>query len=387
MRAARVVSTLRLAAVLAALAIAGTGCRDEAGDAPSASAPRHAEPAADGKGEGPPAVAPVPADAPPVRQDGTILAESTLMGTRVTVNVWLDPGHTAAEAGQAIEAAFDEMARLESILSEWQPDSAVSAVNDAAGGDPVHVPPELFEVLERAAKVSAATDGSFDVTFHGVGSLWKFDPGSQPPDKAAIEKRLPLVDHRRVELDAKAQTVRLARAGMKIGLGAIAKGYIVDAASARLKQAGFRNHIVEGGGDTFVSGRKGTQPWVVGVQDPNKRGAVGRLAAENEAVVTSGNYERYFDYAGTRYAHIIDPRTGWPLPYDESPRSVTVVAADATDADAYATAITVMGTQAGQRFLAATEGIEGVIIAADGEIHVSPGLSDRYQPMEPAAGP
>lgn len=384
MRVTRVVNALRRLAPIAALLIAGCG-----GGGSTGNAAKEREPPAEAAPTPDPTPGPAPdeADAPPVRSDGTILAESTLMGTRVTVNVWLDPGKDAAAAGRAIEDAFDEMARLESILSEWQPDSAVSAVNDAAGGPPVSVPPELMAVLERAAVVSAATDGSFDVTFHGVGALWKFDAGSRPPAKTEVEKRLPLVDFRGVELDPDARTVRLAKPGMKIGLGAIAKGYIVDAASKTLRDAGFTNHIVEGGGDTFVSGRKGDRGWVVGVQDPNRVGAVGRIEAVDEAVVTSGNYERFFEYEGTRYAHIIDPRTGWPLPYDESPRSVTVVAANATDADAYATAVTVMGTEAGAKFLAARDGIEGVIIGADGEIHVSPGLTDRYAPIGPAAGP
>jgi thiamine biosynthesis lipoprotein len=126
---------------------------------------------------------------------------------------------------------------------------------------------------------------------------------------------------------------------------------------------------------------------MIGVQDPTKQGAVGRIPATDEAVVTSGNYERFFEFEGQRYAHIIDPRTGWPLPYEESPRSVTLVAKNAADADAYATAVTVMGSKAGATFVERTDGIEAVIIDADGGIHVSSGLKDRYEEARPAGGP
>lgn len=367
------------------LVLAGCG-----GDAKKAPTPSPAAPAKAEVGESrvPAPSAEPAADAPPVRRDGTILAESVLMGTRVTVNLWLDPGREAADAGKAIQKAFDEMARLEnSVMSEWQAQSAVSQVNDAAGGEPVTVPRELIEVLSRSQEVSAKTRGSFDVTFHGVGALWKFDPGSRPPSKAEVAERLPLVDYTKIEIDPSATTVKLAAPGMKIGLGAVAKGYIVDAASAVLVREGFANHIVEGGGDTFVSGTKGDAGWVVGVQDPKKQGAIGRIPARDEAVVTSGNYERYFDFEGKRYAHIIDPRTGWPLPYETSPRSITVVAKTATDADAYATALTVMGSEEAARFVETIEGVDAVIIAADGTVTVSSGLQDRYETIRPADGP
>jgi thiamine biosynthesis lipoprotein len=373
--------------VRAAIAISMLALSCGPGDAKQADESPGPSPATQAAPEPGSAIAAEDTEAPPVRKDGTILAESVLMNTPVRINVWLDPGLNAGEAGKAIAEAFDEMARLEAVLSEWQSTSAVSALNQAAGGEAISIPRELFEVLEVSRQVSEQTDGSFDVTFHGVGSLWKFDPGSKPPSKEAVQEKLPLVDYRKVEIDASKLTGRLATAGMQVGLGAVAKGYIVDAASNVLKKHGFQNHIVEGGGDTFVSGHKGDKSWVVGIQDPKKQGAVGRVTAKDRAVVTSGNYERFFEHEGTRYAHILDPRTGWPLPYDESPRSVTIVADDTTRADAFATAVTVMGTERGFAFIEATETIEGVVIGADGTVKVSAGLQEHFTPIGPAGRP
>jgi FAD:protein FMN transferase len=314
-----------------------------------------------------------------VRKDGTIFAASELMGTSVSINLWLDPDRSASEAGAAIQAAFDEIARLEAMMSEWKPDSEVTRFNEAAGGTPMKLSPELFAVLQRSHEVSADTDGAFDVTFYAVGSLWKFEPGAEPPARAAIDARRPLVDWRRLELDAGTRTGRLATAGMKIGLGAIAKGYAVDRAAELLRTRGFANHVVEGGGDTYVSGTKGGKPWMVGVQDPEKKGVIGALPSSDISVVTSGDYERYFDFEGVRYAHIFDPRTGYPLEHAKSASSITMVAANATDADAYATAVAVMGPTAGMAFVEAHPGLlDAVIITHEGEVLISSGLQERF---------
>jgi thiamine biosynthesis lipoprotein len=321
-----------------------------------------------------------------VRSDGTIFAETELMGTRASVNLWIGPGGDALAARDAITDAINEMARIEEIASEWREDSDLSRINRSTG-EPVEVPPELFEILERAATVSSETNGLFDVSFYGVGQLWKFEPGSRPPSAEAIAERLPAVDWRAIELDAKARTVRLAKPGMKIGLGAIAKGYAVDRASALLLARGFDNHIVEAGGDTQVSGQKGDKPWRVGVQDPQRpEGRIGHIVANQtaggpgrgESVVTSGNYARFFVWEGVHYTHILDPRTGWPIPADRTPKSVTIVASNATDADAYCTAVSVMEPSEGLAFVEAHPALDAVIIGPDDHVYVSSGLSERF---------
>jgi thiamine biosynthesis lipoprotein len=313
-----------------------------------------------------------------VRPDGTIFAESELMGTRVSINVWIGEQGDALAASEAITDAFAEIARIESIASEWQSASDLTRLNQS-NGEPVAIPPELVEILTRARAVSADTDGLFDVSFYGVGQLWTFTPGSQPPSAEAIAEHLPLVDWRAIEVDAAAGTATLGKPGMKIGLGAIAKGYAVDKAAALLHSRGFANHIVEAGGDTQVSGQKGDKPWKVGVQDPKRTvGRIGYITARDEAVVTSGNYARFFVWEGVHYTHILDPRTGWPIPADKTPKSVTLVAANATDADAYCTAVSVMEPERGLEFIEARPGLEAIIIGPDDRVHVSSGLKERF---------
>ncbi len=316
---------------------------------------------------------------PPIRPDGTIFAETELMGTRVSINLWLAPDEDAIAAGTAIRDAMAEIARLESIASEWQPDSELSVLNRAAGGEPMRLSPELFEILERAKQVSADTEGLFDVTFHGIGQLWTFTPGSQPPSAEAIAERLSLIDWQQIELDPTTRSARLAKPGMKIGLGAIAKGYAVDRAAALLRERGFAHHIVEAGGDTYVTGSKGEQAWRVGVQDPKQTvGRVGHLIVRDEAVVTSGNYARFFVWQGVHYTHILDPRTGWPIPAERTPKSVTLVARDATTADAYCTAVSVMEPAAGLAFVESRPELEAIIIAPNDELLISSGLRETF---------
>lgn len=313
-----------------------------------------------------------------VRPDGTIFAETELMGTRVSINLWVGSGGDALAGTKAITDAINEMARIESIASEWQADSDLSRLNRSTGESQT-IPPELLEILTRAKAISADTEGLFDVSFYAVGQLWKFEPGAQPPAPEVIAERLPLVDWRAIELDPSASTAAFTKPGMKIGLGAIAKGFAVDRASALLHSRGFANHIVEAGGDTQVSGQKGDKPWRVGVQDPKQTvGRMGYIVARDEAVVTSGNYARFFEWEGVLYTHILDPRTGWPITAEQSPKSVTLIAANATDADAYGTALSVMDPQRGLAFVEARPGLEAIIIGPDDQVYVSSGLEQRF---------
>src|SRR5690606_8570807 len=234
---------------------------------------------------------PAPAGpAPPLRKDGTVYAETQQMGTWMAINVHVGD-RAPAEAGAAIEAAFAEIERIEQIMSEWRASSELSQLNAGAGGPMRPLSPELFVVLQRSKEIAEETGGAFDPTFYAVGQLWRYEPGSRPPTREAVTEKLPLVDWRSIELDPVARTGRLAKPGMKVGLGAIAKGYAVDRASAVLRERGFPDHIVEGGGDTYVSGTKGGKTWMVGIQRPDGPGSIAAIPARDRAVVTSGDYQ------------------------------------------------------------------------------------------------
>lgn len=312
--------------------------------------------------------------APPVRKDGTIYAETQQMGTRMAINVYVGD-RPAAPAGAAIEAAFAEIERIEDIMSEWRPSSELSQLNADAGGPMRPLSPELFEVLQRSKEIAELTGGAFDPTFYAVGQLWRYEPGARPPTREAIAEKLSLVDWRGIELDPATRSGRLAKPGMKVGLGAIAKGYAVDRASALLTERGYPDHIVEGGGDTYISGTKGGKTWMVGIQDPEGPGSVAAIPAQDRAVVTSGDYQRFIEYEGVRYSHILDPRTGFPIPQERSLRSITIVGPNATDADAIATAVAVMGEEAGFAFIQSRPGWDAALITHSGDLRVTPELA------------
>ena len=371
------------AAAQAALAMLLVGCGPQNTPQPVLGGDGDATPARDNARATSTSSTNAPSTAPPVRDDGTVYGEATMMGTHWSINVYISAGKTPADAGAAIRAAMAEVSRIEMIASEWQADSELSRLNRRAGAGPHPVSVELFEILEISKEVSEATQGTFDVSFHAVGSLWKFTPGSTPPADEDVAARLALVDHTKINLNKSAGTASLSLPGMALGLGAIAKGYAVDRAVAVMRAHGFHDVIVEGGGDVYLAGSKGETSWHVGIQDPAHNGAIGKIDVRDQAVVTSGNYQRFFEHEGTRYAHILDPRTGRPVPYARSPRSVSVIARDTARADAYATALAVMGVAKGIEFAATVPMIEALMIDAAGVVHLTPGLEQRFDRLTP----
>ena len=263
------------------------------------------------------------------------------MGTNVTVWLW-----TADERGaaQAAEAVFGEMKRLDKEMTTWDAASEVSQINAAAGDGPIAVSEETYAVIERAVDVSRRSKGLFDITVEAFKGLWKFDEDMDGslPDPAAVKKRLALVNWRDIVLDAKHHSVFLRRKGMAITLGGIAKGYAVDKCVAILRARGFHDFMMQAGGDMYIAGKKGDDPWIVGIRDP--RGPTNTLFAtapiENHSFSTSGDYERGFVKDGVRYHHILDTRTGQPA---HASRSVTVRAKDAFTADAWSKVMFIMG--------------------------------------------
>jgi thiamine biosynthesis lipoprotein len=293
-----------------------------------------------------------------------------------------------AVVDRAANEAFDEMDRLELLMTNWRPTSDVEKVNAAAGKAAVEVAPETLEVIDKAIWVAEKTGGAFDVTVGAFFGLWKFDEdndGSIPTTKQ-VRARLPLVDYEDILVDRERRTVKLRRVGQKINLGGIAKGYIVDAGVARLRKAGLRDFLVQAGGDLFASGRKGDRDWIVGIQDPRaprelpKSGATtfATLSLSNQAFNTSGDYERFVIRGGRRYHHILDPRTGFPVTHT---RAVTLLAPSAFLADAIDTAILVMGAEAGMKLVEELPEVAAVIVDGKNRVHVSSRLKDRLKLM------
>lgn len=301
------------------------------------------------------------------------------MGSELRIAVWTSD-RAGAEA--ALADVFAEFDRLDALMSVWREGSDVERLNAAAGRQAVPVSVEVVEVLRAARAVSELSDGAFDVTFGALSGLWRFDhdQDNRVPPRDAVAARLPLIDYRLVELDD--GMARLARAGMRVHLGGIGKGYAIDRAAGLLRSRGFHDFLIQSGGDMYAAGQRGTRPWHVGIRDP--RGPADRsfaaLDLSDAAISTSGDYERFFVAGGQRYHHILDPRTGLPA---AGTRSTTLVADRAMDTDALSTAVFVMGPQAGMALIERLPRIEGVIVSETNEVLVSSGLAERLVRLQP----
>jgi thiamine biosynthesis lipoprotein len=297
------------------------------------------------------------------------------MGTELRLTAWTSDEQSALTG---FEAVFGEFERLESIMSVWRDGSEVQRLNDAAGTHAVRIGPDLRRVLGDARQVSEWTGGKFDVTFGALSGLWKFDHDQDNviPDAGEIRARLPLVDYQALEIDERAGTAFLKRAGMRVHLGGIGKGYAVDRGAEILRGRGVRDFMIQGGGDLYVSGARGDRPWRVGIRDP--RGPAERSLATLDLTdgtfSTSGDYERFFIKDGRRYHHILDPDLGEPA---RGCQSVTIVAESAAIADALSTGVFILGPSAGMTLIEKLPNVEGVIVSDHGELLVSSGLRGR----------
>lgn len=327
----------------------------------------------------PPAAAPKAAGAgslaPPVQPELHRL-ERRMMGT-----VWIImiAGGDAQAARDAMSGALDEVDRLEGVLSEWRPDSEVSAVNRAAGREPVHIGQDMLTCMKASLAIARWSDGAFDVSWAALRDLWDFGPDSrhQPPSEQQVRARLPLWNWRNIELDEQKSTLFLKRAGMQIGLGGVAKGYAADRAGEVLLRAGFNDFLVFAGGQVLVHGKRGERPWRVGIQHPRDPAAYfGFVEVSGGSVSTSGDYEHSFFHEGRRYHHIIDPKTGFP---SDKTASVTLVASTGLWADAADTAVFILGPERGLAALASAPGgpFEAAIVSPDLKLSTTPGLREK----------
>ncbi|MBD3305780.1 FAD:protein FMN transferase [candidate division KSB3 bacterium] len=278
------------------------------------------------------------------------------------------------DAQKAMAAAYTEMRRVEALTSRYQPESPLAHINQRAGsGQFTPVPDEVHDLLQRSVAYSVMTDGAFDPTVGALIEAWGIGTEQERvPAEAALQQLLPAIGSSHVELDNE-QGVRLRDPQTRLDLGAIAKGYSVDRGIAVLQRHQMTNALVNAGGDIRCIGVKPDgMPWRVGIQHPRESEILGVLELQERAVATSGDYERYFMQEGVRYHHILVPQTGRPA---RGCQSVTILADTAEAADAFATAVFIMGPEHGLTFIEAQDEIEGLIISADGTLIPSSGFS------------
>jgi FAD:protein FMN transferase len=300
-----------------------------------------------------------------------------MMGTEVSVQLWHEDEDRAREL---IDAVFAEAARIDELMSTYKETSLISEINRDAAERPVYAGNELFTLIQRAQDISVLTRGAFDITYDSVGQHYDFHARKRPTAET-VEKEKALIDYRLIELDDTAQNVRFQKPGVRINLGGIAKGYVVERGIEILRHAGVTNAIVTAGGDSRMLGDRRGRPFMIGIRDPRQEGQVAiSVPVEDEAVSTSGDYERYFDEDGVRYHHILTPSTGTPA---HDVHSATVFGPDAVMTDALSTSVFVMGVDLGLRLIAGLPDYESVVIDASGEIFYSDGLMPPADVPEP----
>ena len=280
----------------------------------------------------------------------------------------------------ACDAAVARIIELEGLLSVTDPESEIYAVNNAQGGA-VPLSQDTQTLLRQALEYCAETDGALDISVYPVLRTWGFTTGEyQVPDDASIAALLEHVDYARVELDDDAGTVTLPE-GMEIDLGSVAKGYTGDQVMQAFRDAGVTSGMISLGGNVQVLGTKEDgSPWRIAVQDPNGEGYVGVIEVVDQAVITSGGYERYFEQNGEVYWHILDPATGRPA--HSGVVSATIVGSSGTMCDALSTALFVMGPERAAEFWQSHEGFDFLLVLEDGSLVISDGLYERFTAAE-----
>ncbi|MDI5898443.1 FAD:protein FMN transferase [Flavobacterium yafengii] len=288
-----------------------------------------------------------------------------LMGGRFDITI---VAKDSLLAEQNIDAVIAEITRIENLISDWKPDSQISEVNQNAGIRPVKVDREVFELTQRAIRFSEVTNGGFDISFAAMDKIWKFD-GSMTamPSAEAIRKSVEKVGYKNIILDSVQSTIFLKLKGMKIGFGALGEGHATDKCRDMMLTKGIKAGIINGSGDMSTWGKQPNgNPWNIGITNPfypEKLLAV--VPLEQDAVTTSGSYEKFVVFDGKRYSHIINPATGYPA---TGLCSVTVFGPNAETANGLSTSLMVLGKKAGLLLLNKYPDYSCVMITDDGKV-------------------
>jgi FAD:protein FMN transferase len=296
-----------------------------------------------------------------------------LMGNRFEISV-VCQNDTQGEAFIAVAVA--EISRIEQILTTFNEASQTNKVNQNAGIAPVQVDREMFDLVQRAQRISDLTQGAFDITYGSIDKrFWNFDTTmTQLPSAETLKKSVRLINYRNVILDGEKSTIFLKNKGMRIGFGGIGKGYAAEMAKKCLQNQGVKAGIINASGDLCAWG---TQPngkaWTIGIADPSSMmKAFSEFELRDSAVATSGNYEKYAIIGGKRYSHTIDPKTGMPV---SGIKSVTIFAPNAELADALTTPVMVMGIKVGLHLINQIKNIACLIVDENNKIHTSSNIN------------
>jgi FAD:protein FMN transferase len=310
------------------------------------------------------------------KPDSAPLYQSSRVAMGTFVEVKIPERNEKAQA--AAEAIFDELKRIEDLAS-FHKTSELSRINSASGTVPIEADPELLQLIGKGLRVAEETQGAFDPTVGSLTRIWQFS-GGEPrlPDSAEIAQALKRVGWDKVKLDLAANTIAFSEPNMALDLGGIAKGYALDRSSELIKKLGIKSALVNIGGDILVVGERSPgKPWRIGVQDPRDQANVLAVASlKDRVIVTSGDYQRFFINDGSRYHHILSPRTGYPA---SGMQSVTLVAPRGITGEPLAVAAFVMGMDRGLKYIESMQDVQAFLIDRDGKVHTSAGAASVFE--------
>lgn len=302
------------------------------------------------------------------------------MGSRFDITI---VANDALSAENNIDSVIAEITRIENLISDWKSDTQVSEVNRNADIKPVKVDAEVFALTERAIHFSKITGGAFDISFAAMDRIWKFDGSmKEMPSPEAIKKSVEKVGYENIELNKENSTIFLKLKGMKIGFGALGEGYAADRCREMMLAKGIKAGIVNGSGDMSTWGKHPDgRAWSVGITNPMKKDTIfAIIPLVKSAVVTSGSYEKFVVFNGKRYAHIINPVTGYPA---TGLCSVTVLGPRAETANGFSTSIMVLGKKAGLKLLKKYPDYQAILITDKGTIFSTPNIDvSKYHVKE-----
>lgn len=275
----------------------------------------------------------------------------------------------SSSAHENIDKVIAEIERIENLISEWRPETQISQVNKNAGIQPVKVDKEVFEITKKAIYFSEITKGAFDISIVAMEKIWKFDGTmEQLPSKQNIKKSIEKVNYKNIILDSIHSTIFLSKKGMKIGFGSIGKGYAADKGRELMQSLGIKGGIINAAGDIATWGTQlNGKPWKIGVNNPFETGETIEILefSTDKAVTTSGNYEKYVEFNGKRYSHIINPKTGIP---STGLTSVTIMGENAEMCNGFSTSVMVLGLKKGLKLIKKYPEYNYIILTNEGKV-------------------
>ncbi len=307
--------------------------------------------------------------------------EDTLMDTYVTIKAY---GESKSKVKRAVDKAMAEIKRIDVLMNFYDKNSEISKINKKDGANPIKISTDTMKIISLSLAYAEKTGGAFDPTIGALTSLWDFGK-EKTPSESEMEKNLPLVDYHFIELNKEKETISLQKEGMKLDFGGAAKGYAIDKAMDILIKEGVSGALITTGSTTKVTRLKAKKDlWKIGIQNPrfhdNEENVMGIISTTDKSMSTSGDYQRYFTKNKVRYHHILNPKTGMPA---QEYISVTIITdLGAAEADILSTAVFVMGYPEGMDFIKQNNNIEGIIVTADGAVHVSPGLREKVEDLK-----